>query len=202
MCYVSAYKYKEISGPTSNPTTSYNWYLKRGCLKSDEAITTGSTPSSNLFGVAVSNYVCDYRNSTLCNSQLENYDTNLQLKTQTIRKLQCYTCETPAGNTDSANDCYTIPSTAKAAECADLSYTSCFAMEVAYNTSAEASVFSMKRGCSKDAVETTSASVEGFDNVMSTTAVCGSSSCNKSGGKTTGLAMAVSRYLVKRYLQF
>jgi hypothetical protein len=192
MCYVKAYKYKEVSGPTSNPVTTYNWYLKRGCLKDDEAMTTGTSPSADLFGVTVSNFVCDYKNGTLCNSKLENYDTNLQLKTQTIRKLQCYTCETPANNADMANDCFTIPSTAKAAECPDLSYTSCFATETAYNTSAAASVYGMKRGCSKEAVGTTETSVEGFDNVKSTTSVCGSSSCNKSAGKATNLVLAVS----------
>ena len=71
------------------------------------------SPSASLFGVSVSTYVCDYKNGTLCNSQLENYDTNLQLKTQTIRKLQCFTCETPSGNADQADECFTIPSTAK-----------------------------------------------------------------------------------------
>ena len=90
------------------------WYLKRGCLPKESKMVTGSTPSAGMiiflilpltyfedfFGVTVSNYVCDYTNGTLCNSQLENYDTNLQLRTQTIRKLQCYTCETPASNTD------------------------------------------------------------------------------------------------------
>ena len=88
----------------------------------------------------MSNYVCDYTNGTLCNSKLENYDTNLQLKTQTIRKLQCYTCETAAGNTDPTDACYTIPSQEKATECPDLSYTSCFATQTSYNTSATTSV--------------------------------------------------------------
>ena len=190
MCYVNAYKYKEISGPTNNPTTTYNWYLQRGCLKEGETMKTGSSPSPNLFGVTVSNYVCDYTNGTLCNSQLENYDTNLQLRTQTIRKLQCYTCETPASNSNAADECFTIPSTAKATECPDLSYTSCFATETSYNTSATATVYGMKRGCSKEPVGVTTTDVEGYTNVKSTNTVCGSSSCNKAVGKATGLVVA------------
>ena len=190
-CYVKAYKYKEQTGTTASPLTNFNWYLERGCAKADADMETGSTPAANLFGVSVSNFVCDYKNGTLCNSQLENYDTNLQLKTQTIRKLQCYTCETPANNALVSDPCYTIPSTEKALECPDLSYTSCFATETSYNTSSTASVFGMKRGCSKDPAGTTTEDVEGFTNVKSTTSVCGSSSCNKAGGSTTGLVLAV-----------
>ena len=37
----------------------------------------------------------------------------------------------------------------------------------------------MKRGCSKEPAGTTEAEVEGFSNVIATTTVCASSSCNK-----------------------
>lgn len=50
----------------------------------------------------------------------------------------------------------------------------------------------MKRGCSKEPVGTTTADVEGFSNVKSTTTVCGSSSCNKSVGKAENMVVALS----------
>ena len=37
----------------------------------------------------------------------------------------------------------------------------------------------MKRGCSKEPAGTSEAEVEGFSNVIATTTVCASSSCNK-----------------------
>ena len=37
----------------------------------------------------------------------------------------------------------------------------------------------MKRGCSKEPAGTSEADVEGFSNVIATTTVCSSSSCNK-----------------------
>ena len=189
-CYVSAYKYKETSGPSTSPVTTFHWHLERGCAKADAPVATGTVSSPDLFSVSITNYACDYKNGTLCNSQLESYDTTLQLKTQTVRKIQCYSCETPAGNSDPNHSCYTVPSTAKAVDCPDLSYVSCFATETAFNQSDSESVYSMTRGCSKDPSGTTSTAVEGFTNVESTTTVCTSSSCNKVNGKTGGLILA------------
>ena len=189
-CYVSAYKYKETSGPSTSPVTTFHWHLERGCAKADAPVATGTVSSPDLFSVSITNYACDYKNGTLCNSQLESYDTTLQLKTQTVRKIQCYTCETPAGNSDPNHSCYTVPSTAKAVDCPDLSYVSCFATETAFNQSDSESVYSMTRGCSKDPSGITSTAVEGFTNVESTTTVCTSSSCNKVNGKTGGLILA------------
>jgi len=189
-CYVSAYKYKETSGSSTSPVTTFHWHLERGCAKADAPVTSGTVTSPDLFSVSITNYACDYKNGTLCNSQLESYDTTLQLKTQTVRKIQCYTCETPAGNSDPAHSCYTVPSTAKAVDCPDLSYVSCFATETAFNQSSSESVYSMTRGCSKDPSGTTSTAVEGFTNVESTTTVCTSSSCNKINGKTGDLILA------------
>ena len=120
-CFVQAYKYKVTTGPTNSPVTTYNWHLERGCKKADSKMKTGTVQSKDLFGVTITNYLCDYRNGSLCNSQLENYDTTLQLKTQIVRQIQCFTCETPAGNTDPTQECYTVPSTAKAVDCGDLS---------------------------------------------------------------------------------
>ena len=189
-CYVSAYKYKETSGPSTSPVTTFHWHLERGCAKADAPVATGTVGSPDLFSVSITNYACDYKNGTLCNSQLESYDTTLQLKTQTVRKIQCYTCETPAGNSDPNHSCYTVPSTAKAVDCPDLSYVSCFATGTAFNQSDSESVYSMTRGCSKDPSGTTSTAVEGFTNVESTTTVCTSSSCNKVSGKTGDLILA------------
>lgn len=189
-CHVSAYKYKETSGPSTNPVTTFHWHLERGCAKADAPVATGTVSSPDLFSVSITNYACDYKNGTLCNSQLESYDTTLQLKTQTVRKIQCYTCETPAGNSDPNHSCYTVPSTAKAVDCPDLSYVSCFATETAFNQSDSESVYSMTRGCSKDPSGVTSTAVEGFTNVESTTTVCTSSSCNKVNGKTGDLILS------------
>lgn len=189
-CFVSAYKYKETTGPATNPVTTFHWALTRGCAKSEAELKTGSTPSPDLYGVSITNYACDYKNGTLCNSQLEAYDTTLQLKTQTVRKIQCFICDTPAGNTDSKNTCYTVPSTEKATECPDLSYVGCFATETSFNTSATESVYGMKRGCSKGPLGTTESNVESYDNVKAKTTVCGTSSCNKVAGTTTGSVLA------------
>ena len=189
-CFVSAYKYKETTGPATNPVTTFHWALTRGCAKTDAELETGSIPSPDLYGVSITNYVCDYKNGTLCNSQLESYDTTLQLKTQSVRKIQCFICDTPAGNTDPKNTCYTVPSTEKATECPDLSYVGCFATETSFNTSATESVYGMKRGCSKSPSGTTESNVESYDNVKAKTTVCGTSSCNKVAGTTTGLVLA------------
>ena len=76
-------------------------------------MSSGSVPSKDLYGVTVTHSVCSFQNGTLCNGKIEAYDTSLELQTQNVRKLQCYTCDTPAGNTDSSHNCYTVPSTAK-----------------------------------------------------------------------------------------
>ena len=88
-------------------------YIKRGCMEDKAAMTSGAVPSKDLYGVTITNSVCTFQNGTLCNGKIEAYDTSLELKTQKVRKLQCYTCDTPAGNTDSSHECYTVPSTAK-----------------------------------------------------------------------------------------
>ncbi len=48
----------------------------------------------------------------------------------------------------------------------------------------------MKRGCSKGPLGTTESNVESYDNVKAKTTVCGTSSCNKVAGTTTGLVLA------------
>ena len=189
-CYASAYKYKETSGTTANPITTYNWYIKRGCEENKDKIKAGSVPSTELFGVSVTNSVCTYQNGTLCNGKIDAYETSLELKTQNVRKLQCYTCETPSGNTDANHECYTVPSTAKATECPDLSYVSCFATETSFNSNGVAQ-YGMKRGCSQEAATSGSAAVEGYSNVNAVTTACSSSSCNKVAGSTEGLVDAV-----------
>ena len=189
-CYTSAYKYKETSGPIANPTTTFNWYVKRGCEEDKAKIKSGTTPSKDLFGVTVTNSVCTFQNGTLCNGKIESYDTSLELKTQNVRKLQCFTCSTPSGNTDPAHECYTVPSTAKATECDDLTYVSCFATETSFIKDGVAQ-YGIVRGCSKDAAASSTEAVEGYSNVNAVTTGCSSSSCNKVSGKTEGLVEAV-----------
>merc|ERR1711990_1394498 len=137
--------------------------------------------------------LCDYRNGTLCNGKIENYETDKELKNQVASKLQCYVCDSPAGNGNPDDACYTLPSTAKAQACLDLSYTSCFATATAYNTSATASIYVMNRGCSKETTAGVSTStVEGFTNVQSTTTTCLDASCNKAVGAKGDLALGVT----------
>merc|ERR1711970_1038208 len=144
-CNVQAYKYKVTTGPTNSPVTDYIWHLERGCVKADSKMKTGSLQSKDLFGVTITNYLCDWRNGSLCNSQLEDYDTTLQLKTQQVRQIQCFTCETPAGNTDPNHDCYTVPSTAKAVDCGDLSYVSCSSTETTFTDAGNVTTYGMVR---------------------------------------------------------
>ena len=61
-CFVSAYKYTETTGPTTNPITTFHWHLDRGCAKNEAEMKSGTTPSKDLFGVSITNYACDYRN--------------------------------------------------------------------------------------------------------------------------------------------
>ena len=189
-CYTSAYKFKESSGPVSNPTTIFNWYVKRGCEEEKTKVKSGTTQSKDLFGVTVTNSVCTFQNGTLCNGKIEAYDTSLQLKTQNVRKLQCFTCETPSGNTDATNECYTVPSTAKAAECEDLSFVSCYATQTSFVKDGVAQ-YGMVRGCSKTAAANSVVAVEGYSNVNAITTGCASSSCNKVAGKSEELVEAV-----------
>ena len=48
----------------------------------------------------------------------------------------------------------------------------------------------MKRGCSKGPLGTNESIVESYDNVKAKTTVCGTSSCNKVAGATSGLVLA------------
>ena len=64
------------------------------------AVVNGDTAAPSLYGVSQTNRVCDYTNGTLCNGLVEGYDTTLEISTQSSRLLQCYDCETAAGNTD------------------------------------------------------------------------------------------------------
>ena len=98
-CFVSAYKYKESTGTSKLPATTFNWYIQRGC-DTDMAVVNGDTAAPALYGVSQTNRVCDYTNGTLCNGLVEGYDTTLEISTQSSRLLQCYDCETAAGNTD------------------------------------------------------------------------------------------------------
>ncbi len=98
-CFVSAYKYKESTGTTKLPATTFNWFIQRGC-DTDMAVVNGETAAPALYGISQTNRVCDYTNGTLCNGLVEGYDTTLEISTQSSRLLQCYSCETAAGNTD------------------------------------------------------------------------------------------------------
>jgi hypothetical protein len=162
----------------ATPTTTFNWYIKRGCIEDKSAMSSGSVPSKDLYGVTVTHSVCTFQNGTLCNGKIEAYDTSLELQTQNVRKLQCYTCDTPAGNTDSSHECYTVPSTAKATECDDLSYVSCYATETSFMVDGVAQ-YGMSRGCSKSPSSSVSGSeaIDGYTNVMAITSGCSSSSC-------------------------
>ena len=191
-CFVQAYKYKVTTGPTNSPVTTYNWHLERGCKKADSKMKTGTVQSKDLFGVTITNYLCDYRNGSLCNSQLENYDTTLQLKTQMVRQIQCFTCETPAGNTDPTQECYTVPSTAKAVDCGDLSYVSCSSTETTFTDSNNVTTYGMVRGCSKESSGGSETPVEGYANVMAKTSICLTSSCNKVAGSIDNIVKGVA----------
>lgn len=191
-CYVEAYKYRVSTGPSSKPITTFHWHLERGCLKADSKTKDGTVQSKDLFGVTITNYLCDWRNATLCNARLESYDTTLQLKTQKVRQIQCYTCETPAGNSDPNHECYTVPSTAKATDCGDLSFVSCSATETSFTNSANVTTYGMVRGCSKEASGSSEVAVEGYSNVMAKTSICSTSSCNKVAGSTDNLVTAVA----------
>ena len=133
--------------------TKYNWYVKRGCDK-DGSVGSGTTPVADLFGVQQTNYACTFQNGTLCNGQIAAYDTSLEIKTQSVRLLQCYTCTTADASTDPNDPCFTVPSTAKAVECPDLTYTSCYAAEATVEIDGSVYYF-MDRGCSKDPVGVT-----------------------------------------------
>ena len=109
-CYVSAYKYK-IS---NDQLTTFKWFLKRGCARNiEDPKENGSEVSKKIFGLKITNTICDYKNGTLCNDQLNGYDPSLELKTQIIEPIQCYTCQTSENNTDPYDECYTIPSQQK-----------------------------------------------------------------------------------------
>jgi len=188
-CYVSAYKYKTIT----DQTTEFNWYVKRGCASSDnDPQKSGDVMTEDLFGVKTTNYVCDERNGTLCNGQLANYDIDLELKMQMVKTLQCYQCETPAGNQDPNHKCYNLPAASNPTACPDLTYTGCFETVSSFNSSDGTANYGMKRGCTKDAVGTTTIGVESFDNVDSKTTNCGKSGCNRNKGPVDNLVVAVS----------
>ncbi|CBY08581.1 unnamed protein product [Oikopleura dioica] len=182
-CFVSAYKYKQNTGTTKLPATEYNWYVKRGCDQEGLMIDS-SSPADDIYGVEVTNRVCDYSNGTLCNGNVAAYETTLEIQTQTARLLQCFQCETAPGNTDKEDKCYTVLSTEKAENCPDLSYTSCVTTQSSYTVDGSA-VYNIKRGCHKGDRAEESALVPGFTNVKSTTEYCSSGSCNKAAGDSS-----------------
>ena len=83
--------------------TTYHWYVKRGCDTSKK-ILSGTSAASGLFGIKQTDYTCTFQNGTLCNAQIANYDTSLQIKFQTVGMLQCMQCLTPEDNTDKDRD--------------------------------------------------------------------------------------------------
>ena len=83
--------------------TTYNWYVKRGCDTSKK-ILSGTSAASGLFGIKQTDYACTFQNGTLCNAQIANYDTSLQIKFQTVGMLRCMQCLTPEDNTDKDRD--------------------------------------------------------------------------------------------------
>jgi hypothetical protein len=191
-CFVKTYRYKQIGGTTANPTTTFNWYMKRGCLANQNDLVTGITPSKTLYSLQVQNYVCDYTDKTLCNDKLKVYDTNLELSTQTIRPLSCYNCATPEGNTDSTDACYTVPSSSKATECDDLSYVMCSTEQSAYNTSSTTSIYNIKRACAKTGAENgadITSDIPGISCAKSKTTFCRTNGCNKGVGTKGPLAV-------------
>ena len=143
----------KFSAEVGKTETKYNWYVKRGCDK-DGSVGSATTPVADLFGVQQTNYACTFQNGTLCNGQIAAYDTSLEIKTQSVRLLQCYTCTTADASTDPNDPCFTVPSTAKAVECPDLTYTSCYAAEATVEIDGSVYYF-MDRGCSKDPVGVT-----------------------------------------------
>ena len=112
-CFASAYKYKgDILGvqqkhkkflEIGSSETTYHWYVKRGCDTSKK-ILTGTSAASGLFGIKQTDYACTFQNGTLCNAQIANYDTSLQIKFQTVGMLRCLQCSTPEDNTDKDRD--------------------------------------------------------------------------------------------------
>merc|ERR1712110_629270 len=97
-------KYKE----DHSSSTTFHWYIKRGCALDKTSVTSGTSSSDNIYGVSVTNYVCTYKNGTLCNGKIKAYDTTLEIKTQNVRKLQCFECATSDENPNPLDPCYTI----------------------------------------------------------------------------------------------
>ena len=113
-CYASAYKYKGkkrkfntytnmLFSEIGKSETTYHWYVKRGCDTSKK-ILTGTSAASGLFGIKQTDYACTFQNGTLCNAQIGNYDTSLQIKFQTVGMLRCLQCTTSEDNTDKDRD--------------------------------------------------------------------------------------------------
>ena len=120
-----------------------------------------------------------------------DYETTLEVKTQSVSVLSCYQCDNSADTSTSTAACYDI-SNSKATSCPDLSYTSCFSTTAAYTLNG-AEVFSAKRGCSKDAAGTSTGSdtsADGLATVQATTTVCTTTGCNKAKGPTVSTQTA------------
>ena len=77
--------------------------MKRGC-DTTKKILSGTSAASGLFGIKQTDYACSFQNGTLCNAQMANYDTSLQIKFQTVGMLRCMQCSTPEDNTDKDRD--------------------------------------------------------------------------------------------------
>ena len=84
-CFVSAYKYKIMK----NQMTTFKWFLKRGCARSSSDPTvTGSEFSKDIFGLKITNTVCDFQNGTLCNDQLNKAGCQIDALITTTDQLQ------------------------------------------------------------------------------------------------------------------
>ena len=106
-CFTQAFKYST----KLEDQIQHSWFVQRSCGLGD-----GIKP---LNGLKVQTSTCNQRNGTLCNSNFGPYDIDTEVKSQSLKKLMCFTCSTGQNNTNSNHSCF-IEQKAQAAECPNI----------------------------------------------------------------------------------
>ena len=106
-CYTQAFKYStEVTGKTQHA-----WFVQRSCGVVDKI--------ASLNGLKLQTSTCSQSNGSLCNSNFGSYDIDTEVKSQSLKRLRCFTCSTGKNNTDLNHSCFTEQK-AEALECPDL----------------------------------------------------------------------------------
>ena len=82
---------------------------------------------------------------------IKRIEYDLYRMTGEVKRLQCYICETPDGNTNPNHDCFTNVENLPMSKCPGLEFQECFTRDSSFRSRNGTTFFSIERGCRKGA---------------------------------------------------